>query len=250
MKKAFRKSKPALMVMSLMLIGMSFLFLSCLNNGPSSPPTPIGGISKNGGTTSNPTSSGTNYVVGAVDYLITSQGSGPVTTYLLTAAVAVSNTPVINAAVTFTDPNGTFYSLPYSGSNQAVGGVTCGLYQDAPSSFATIGAFKFSVMTSSGISSGSVTAINSIVSFPSPYTTLSWSGTSQENTVSLVSEATPSASYSQSSTTSPISIPASTYTSGTTYDYQFLQANEAATINGGTGSLGYLQTSIGTFVAP
>jgi hypothetical protein len=173
-----------------------------------------------------------------------------VTTYLLAAAVAVSSTPVVNAAVTFTDPNGAFYSLPYSGSNQVVGGITCGLYQDAPSSFATIGTFNFSVITASGTSSGSVTAINSIVSFPLPYTTLSWSGTSQENTISLVSVATPSVSSSQSGTNSPINIPSSTYVSGTTYDYQFLQANQATTINGGTGSLGYLQTSIGTFVAP
>ena len=188
--------------------------------------------------------------MGAVGYE-SSAGITAVTSYVLDADVAVNSKPVTNAAVTFTDPNGIIqYPLTYSGSNQVVGGVTCALYQDVPASFTTVGAFSLEVVTTSGTSSASVTAINSVVSFSSPYTSLSWTGSSQQNTISIQDSTISATSYSQTAVTSPITIPSSTYMSGTTYNYTFIQLNQAATIMGGTGSLEYLQTLTGTFVAP
>jgi len=258
MKQAFRKSKPLLiMLVGAWLIGMSFFFSACTNS-PSAPSGPIGYPRFTGGSGSsgnNPTVSPTvppgNYVVGAVGYELTSVGSAVVTTYVLAADVAVSGTPCTNAAVTFTDPNGTTqYFLSYTGSNQTLNGVNCGIYQLAPSSFTTIGTFGMTVLTSAGTSSASVTAVNSTVTFPFPYTTLSWTGSSQENTVSVVSEATPSVSYGQNSTTSPMSIPVSTYTAGVTYSYLFLQTNANSTLSSGSGEFGYVQITSGSLVGP
>ena len=238
------------MLVGAWLIGMSFFFSACNTNSPSSPSGPLYSKLPGGGGNAPPSSSA-NYVVGAIGYGVTFIANTAVTTYTLAAAVAIQQTPSTNAAITFTDPNGTTqYSLTYSGSNQAVGGVTCGIYGASPSSFSTAGTFNLSVVTNAGTSSASVTATNSTISFPSPYTTLSWTGSSQQNIVSVMSVATPSTSYDQSATTSPISIPASTYTSGVTYSYELLQSNSATTISSGTGSLGYLETTSGTFVAP
>jgi len=234
-----------------LLSGLCLFFSACNPDNTASVPSGPIGIGGHGGSGSPPSSSGANYVVGAVGYTIDSTSGTPVTTYLLAAALAGNGKPVTNAAVTFTDPNGTnLYSLAYSGTNQTIGGVTCGFYQDVPASFTTVGVFNLKFVTAFGTSSASVSAINSVVSFPSPYTSINWTGLSQQNALSVVSVATPSTSYSQSSATSPISIPASTFTSGVTYDYSLVQTNQAATINGGTGSAGYLQTTDGTFVAP
>jgi len=251
-KQALRKSKPAsYMIVSALLLGVCLFFSACIPDNPSSVPSGPIGVGGHGTSGPPPAGSSANYVVGSVAYTIDSTGGTPVTTYLLAAAVAGNNKPVSNAGVTFTDPNGTNqYSLAYSGTNLSVGGVTCGFYQNVPSSFTTVGVFNLKVVTPFGTSSGSVTAFNSVVSFPSPYTTLSWTGSSQENAVAVESVATPSISYNQSGTTSPISIPSSTYTSGVTYSYSFVQTNQPATINGGTGSVGYFQTTSGTFVGP
>lgn len=255
MKQGLRKSKSTLiMVVGSFLVGMSLFFSACnLNTSPSTYAGPIGGSGRYGGIGSGPPNSGSNsnYVVGAVGYGITSYGATGITTYTFSADIASNNNPITTAAVTFTDPNGTTkYPLIYTGSNQAVGSVTCGTYEGSPSSFTTVGVFNLSVVTASGISSGSVTAINSVVTFPSPYTSISWTGSSQQNALAVVSVATPSTTYSQSSSTSPINIPASTYTSGVTYSYSLVQTNQNATINGGTGLVEYLQMSNGTFVAP
>ncbi|GEM_PF-2216666 len=255
MKPGSRKHKSALiMVIGSFLIGMSLFLSACnLNTPPSTYPAGPIQVSVTPGSSgpSNPSPNGSNYVVGSVGYGITTYGTAGVTTYTLSADVASNNVPVTNAVVIFTDPNGTTrYPLNYTGTNQAVGGVTCGTYQSSPSSFTTVGAFNLSVVTAAGTSSASVTAINSVVTFPSPYTMINWTGSSQSNAVAVVSVATPSSTYNQSGTTSPISIPASTYTSGVSYSYAFVQINEAATINGGTGAVGYLQISNGTFVAP
>lgn len=251
MKPAFKKSKCALIfVMGSWLVGMSFFFSAC-NNTPVSPPADFGSNSNHGGAGSAPPSSSSNYVVGAVGYAVTFIANTAVTTYSLAAAVAVKQTPDASAAVTFTDPNGTTqYPLTYAGSNVTIGGIDCGLYGASPGSFTTTGTFTMAVTTIAGTSSASVTAFNSAISFPSPYTTLSWTGTVQQNALSIASVATPSASYSQSGTTSPMNIPSSTYTSGVTYSYQLLQTNSTTTLSSGSGSLGYLQTTSGTFVAP
>ncbi len=253
MKRTFRKSKPLLILLvSAWLIGMSFFFSACTNM-PVSPPTPFGGSGNQGGTSSPspPGSSSANYVVGAIGYQITVSGSIAVTTYTLVADVAVQQTPSANAAVTVTDPNGTTqYPLSYSGATQIVGGVTCGVYQSSPVSFSTNGTFNLKVVTTAGTSSASVTAVNSAVTFASPYTALSWTGTFQQNTLSMTTAATPTFSYNQSVATSPMNIPPSIYTSGVDYNYQFLQLNNNTTLSGGTGELGYLETTSGNFVAP
>lgn len=241
------------MIVGALLFGMCLFFSACNPDNPSSVPSgPISVTGGRGGSGPPPPSSSANYVVGTVGYTINSTvGNAPLTTYLLAAAVAGNSKPVSNAGVTFTDPNGTnLYSLAYTGTNQSVGGVTCGIYQDIPSSFTTVGVFNLKFVTPFGTSSASVTALNSVVTFPSPYTTLSWTGSIQQNALDVVSVATSSTIYSQSSATSPISIPSSTYTSGVTYSYSFVQENQPATINGGTGSAGYLQTTSGTFVGP
>jgi hypothetical protein len=251
MKTALRKSKPALIfALGFWLVGMSFFFSACQNT-PISPPTPFGSMSNHGGSGSAPGSASSNYAVGAVNYEISSVSGAAVTTYELSAGIAVQQTPVTNAAVTFTDPNGTTqYPLAYAGSSVTVNGITCGFYQAFPASFSTSGTFNFKVVTTDGISSASVTAFNSTSSFPSPYTSLSWTGTTQQNIISVISVATPSTSYSQNGTTSPMSIPASIYSSGVTYDYEFIQDNENNTLSAGTGSFGYFQITDGTFVAP
>lgn len=252
LKQALRKSKPLLYIMvGALLLGLSFFFSACIPDNTSSVPSSPIGVGGHGGSGPPPAGSTANYVVGSVGYTIDSTSGTPVTTYLLAAAVAGNSNPVTSAAVTFTDPNGTNqYSLAYSGTNQSVGGVTCGMYQDIPASFTTVGVFNLKVVTPYGTSAASVTAINSVVTFSTPYTAISWTGSSQQNALAVISVATPSTSYSQASATSPINIPASTYTSGVAYDYSFVQVNEATTINGGTGSAGYLQISNGTFVAP
>jgi hypothetical protein len=251
LKQGLKKFKFNRIMVGGFFLAVMSLFVSACDNAPSMPPTPIGGTGKHGvGSPTNPSpSSGTNYIVGEVNYFIDSSAGTPVTSYGLVAGVAVNNNPVTNAAVTFTDPNGTTpYSLAYAGSSEVLSGVTCALYQDTLSSFTTVGVFDLNVVTTGGTSTASVTAINSIVSFPSPYTTLTWTGTAQEN--SLAIESASATIFSQTSATSPFNIPASDYMAGTTYSYGFVQLNESTTITGGTGVFGYVQMLNGIFTYP
>jgi hypothetical protein len=250
-KQGSNKSKLALIfALGFWLVGMSFFFSAC-NNTPISPPTPFGSMSNHGGSGSAPGSSSSNYAVGAVNYEINFVANTAVTTYEIGAAVAVQQTPDTSAAVTFTDPNGTTeYPLTYAGSSVTINGIDCGFYQSFPSSFSTSGTFNFKVITTAGTSSASVTAFSSVSTFPSPYTSLSWTGTVQQNIMSVMSVATPSTSYDQTSATSTMSIPASIYSSGVSYNYEFIQDNSTSTLSSGSGSLGYFQITNGTFVAP